>query len=144
MSFQIVYPIAMSINADSFKDAIKQYVKLNQDINIANIIITDQQRYMKANLKYYQEGNKNKMGISLYPTSNPLSFWPFSTQISYDTKEYPGSTFVETPVFMPRIVPLMSDPLGSTFLNLSPTSPLVSDIFPLSPIAPVVKTFGFF
>jgi hypothetical protein len=72
MSFQIVYPIAMTINAGSFKEAVKQYVKMNYDVNIANIIITDQYRHMKANLKYYNEGSKTKVGISLFPTVWPI------------------------------------------------------------------------
>ena len=163
MSFQIVYPIAMSINAGSFKDAIKQYVKFNHDVNIANIIITDQQRYMKANLKYYNEGQKNKVGISLFPTVWPLNgtdslfirpnMWPYDTQITYDTKEYPRSTYLESPVFIPSIVPL--NPLGSVFSNITnffgraPVyssglglgSGLVSDVSPLSPIIPSVVRY---
>jgi hypothetical protein len=157
MSFQIVYPIAMSINAGSFKDAIKQYVKFNHDVNIANIIITDQQRYMKANLKYYNEGQKNKVGISLFPTVWPLNstdslfirpnMWPYDTQITYDTKEYPRSTYLESPVFVPSIVPL--NPLGSVFSNITNffgrapvySSGLVSDVSPLSPIIPSVVRY---
>jgi len=152
MSFQIVYPIAMTINADSFKDAVKQYVKLNHDVNIANIIITDQQRYMKANLKYYNEGPKNKVGISLFPTVWPLNstdalfirpnMWPYDTQITYDTKEYPKTTFIESPMFIPNIVPL--NPLGSAFSNINffgTSTPLVSDVSPLSPIIPRVINY---
>jgi hypothetical protein len=157
MSFQIVYPIAMSINAGSFKDAIKQYVKLNHDINVANIIITDQQRYMKANLKYYNEGQKNKVGISLFPTVWPLNstdslfirpnMWPYDTQITYDTKEYPRTTYLESPIFVPSIIPL--NPLGSVFSNITSffgsapaySSGLVSDVSPLSPIIPSVVRY---
>ena len=141
MSFQIVYPIPMTISADSFKDAIKQYVKLNYSMNIANIIVTDQYRYMKANLKYYKEGPKSKVGISLYPTvwpltvnsdnsiATPLNTFPYSPQISYDTKEYPRTTFVESPIFVPNIVPL--NPLGSVFSPIAPLGyPLVSDVRP--------------
>ena len=143
MSFQIVYPIPMTISADSFKDAVKQYVKLNYSMNIANIIVTDQYRYMKANLKYYKEGPKSKVGISLFPTvwpnsslivnpdnslSTPLNTFPYSPQISYDTKEYPRTTFVESPVFVPNIVPL--NPLGSVFSPLGLGLPLVSDVRP--------------
>lgn len=157
MSFQIVYPIAMSINAASFKDAIKQYVKLNHDVNVANIIITDQQRYMKANLKYYNEGQRNKVGISLFPTVWPLNgtdalfirpnMWPYDTQITYDTKEYPRTTYLESPLFIPSIVPL--NPLGSAFSTITNffgrapvyNSGLVSDVSPLSPIIPSVINY---
>jgi hypothetical protein len=147
MSFQIVYPIAMTINAGSFKEAVKQYVKMNYDVNIANIIITDQYRHMKANLKYYNEGPKNKVGISLYPTvwpivgTNSLAIaqpsWPYSTEIRYDTKEFPKTTFVESPMFVPNIVPI--NPLGSTFSALSP---VVSDVRPYSDTAPFIPRIG--
>lgn len=143
MSFQIVYPITMSLSADSFKDAVKQYVKMNYDVNLANLIITDQYRYMKANLKYYKEGSKNKVGISLFPTSwsnNSLLLeppFPYSTQISYDTKEYPRTTFIQSPVFVPTIVPL--DPLGSVFLPVGLNSGLVADVSPYSPLTPIFR-----
>ena len=141
MSYQIVYPITMAIDADSFKDAVKQYAKLNYSANIASLVITDRQRYMRANLKYYTEGYKNKVGISLFPTVWPLNStdslfigpntWPYTTQVSYDTKEYPKTTFVETPAFVPTIVPF--NPLGSVF---SATTPLVSSVSPSSPVYP--------
>jgi len=132
MSFQIVYPIPMTISADSFKDAVKQYVKLNYDVNVANLIITDQYRYMKANLKYYKQGPKDKVGISLYPTVWPLNTWPYQTQISYDTKEYPRTTFVDTPIFVPSVVSL--DPLGSVLSPVGLNAGLVSDVSPYTPL----------
>jgi len=141
MSYQIVYPITMAIDADSFKDAVKQYAKLNYSANIASLVITDRQRYMKANLKYYTEGYKNKVGISLFPTVWPSTnslfvgpnTWPYTTQVSYDTKEYPKTTFVETPAFVPTIVPI--NPLGSVF-SATTSSPLFSSASPLSPVYP--------
>ena len=155
MSFQIVYPIPMAISADSFKDAVKQYVKLNYDVNIASLILTDQYRYMKANLKYYKDGPKDKVGISLFPTtwsadsSGALkpNMWPYSPQITYDTKEYPRTTYLESPVFVPSIIPI--NPLGSVFSNITSffgsapaySSGLVSDVSPLSPIIPSVVRY---
>lgn len=147
MSFQIVYPIAMTINADSFKSAVKQYVKMNYDVNIASIILTDQYRHMKASLNYYKEGPKDKVGISLYPTVWPMvgtnsiaiaqPSWPYSTEIRYDTKEYPRTTFVESPMFVPNIVSI--NPLGSVFSGLSS---VMSDVQPYSEVAPFVPRIG--
>lgn len=134
--FNVVYPYAMTINADSFKDAIKQYVKLNYDMNIQSLIITDQMRYMKANLNYYKNSGKNKVAISMYPTIWPLSvdkdgkintdLWPLTPQVSYDTKEYPATTFIEGVPFVPRIVPL-TPTLGPL---VSPLPPVVSGLYP--------------
>ena len=53
MIYQVIHPYAMSINADSFKNAVKNYVKMNQHLTLTSLIITDQSRYMKANLDYY-------------------------------------------------------------------------------------------
>ena len=159
MSFQVVYPLTMAINGDSFKDAVKNFVKLNYELNLASIIITDQSRYMRANLDYYNKDNKDKVGIKLLPTVwplggqlggplggqlggplggvmaintfnneiiSPLNMWPYSPTISYDTKEYPRSTFLDVTNFIPRIIPLgpLVSPLGPL------TSPLISGIYP--------------
>lgn len=62
----------MSIDGDSFKDAVKNFAKLNYDLNLSSIILTDQARYMKANLNYFRDENKDKVGIRLLPTVWPL------------------------------------------------------------------------
>jgi hypothetical protein len=74
---------------------------------------------MKANLNFYNEANKHKVGISLYPTVwplgvkndgqivTPLASWPYSPSITFDTKEYPSTTFLDGASFVPRIVPLV-------------------------------------
>jgi hypothetical protein len=149
MSFQVVYPLTMAIDGDSFKDAVKNFVKLNYDLNLASIIITDRTRYMRANLDYYNKDNKDKVGIKLLPTvwplggvmavnsSNneiisPLNMWPYSPTISFDTKEYPRSTFLDVTDFVPRIVPLVaSATLGPLVSPLGPLAPpLISGIYP--------------
>jgi hypothetical protein len=166
MIFQVVSPITMSINGDSFKDAVKNFVKLNYDLNLSSIILTDQARYMQANLNYFKNENKDKVGIRLLPTVwplgnislgdngfglntgiglsalsplgiksdgeilSPLQMWPYSPTISYDTKEYEASTYLNVSPFVPRIVSVgpvlgpLIDPLGSL------TNPLVAGINP--------------
>ena len=148
MSFRVVYPLTMAISGDSFKDAVKNFVKLNYDLNLASIIITDQSRYMRANLDYYNKDNKDKVGIKLLPTVwplgamavnsstneiiSPLNMWPYSPTISFDTKEYPRSTFLDVTDFVPRIVPLIASaslgPLVSPLVPLTP--PLISGVYP--------------
>lgn len=136
MSFNIVYPISMTIDADSFKDAVKKYIKLNYDMNIQSLIITDQYRYMKANLKYSNNSGSNRVGISLYPTVWPLQvdkegkintdFWPLTPQITYDTKEYPATTYITGAPFVPKIVSL--GPIATPLPPVLP--PVVSGYFP--------------
>jgi len=119
MLYQVVEPITMAINGDSFKDAVKNFVKMNHELSLSSLILTDQQRYMKANLNFYKESEKHKVGISLFPT-----VWPFSPSITYDTKEYPSTTLISGN-FMPRIIPLVPS-LGP----LSGIMPLSNVILP--------------
>ena len=156
MIYQVVHPYVMSINAESFKDAIKNYVKMNHNLTLGNIIITDQARqYMKAKVNYYNVDDKRKANITLLPTIgplgpslplgikkdgeifSPLNTWPYSPSITYDTKEYPSTTFIESG-FMPRIIPIYSTiggpiggPIGGTIGAIGPlVSPLSSLMLP--------------
>ena len=174
MLFQVVHPVAMTIDGDSFKDAVKNFVKLNHSMNLASIILTDQARYMKANLNYFRTDNKDKVGIKLIPTMwplggldgglglgmgmgmgmglgalavdsnnqilSPLNTWPYSPTISYDTKEYPSSTFMDVTSFVPRIVPLSLGPLVTPLAPL--TGPLITGIDPLTSMLPTMISYG--
>jgi len=137
--YQFVHPFTMTLQASSFGDAVKQYAKLNHDMAINNLIVTDKIKYMKANLKYYNNGQKNKVSIALAPTVWPLNvdkdgkintnFWPLTPEITYDTKVNPPTMYFE-----PSIVPINNVPL-------SPLSPL-STFSPLSPI-PLIPSLRF-
>ena len=136
MIYNIVHPFSLTLNADSFGEAIKNYVKINHDLSLTELILTDQTRHMKANIKYYNKDNKKKANISLVPTlwplsieddgkiNSPLNSWPYSPSISYDTKEYPSTTFIPTIIHNPlgplgplgAISPLGFGPVG----NLGP------------------------
>jgi hypothetical protein len=71
---------------------------------------------------------------------SPLNMWPYSPTISYDTKEYEASTFINVPPFVPRVVSVgpvlgsLVDPLGSL------TNPLVGSINPFG--FPTVFNYG--
>jgi hypothetical protein len=67
MIYQILSPIPYSVYADSYKEAIKNYINFNHQMNINNIIITDQKNHMKALLKYYKHDGRNKVGINMFP-----------------------------------------------------------------------------
>jgi hypothetical protein len=161
MSFQIVHPIVMNIDGDSFKDAIKNFTMLNYEMNLANVIITDQSRYMRAKLKYYDTDTKKKAHISLAPinwpviTQNgqittPLDMWPYSPQITYDATEYPASTFLTFETKPEAITnptksnPILISPLVSPLLgNLPSFAPALvvagSPLSLLSPLGPLVS-----
>lgn len=71
MFFQIVHPFYNIIEGDSFKQAIKNYVKFNDDLRISNLIIKDMQNNRhNVNIRRYFENNKSKVGIDVYPYTN--------------------------------------------------------------------------
>ena len=70
--FQILHPFVYDIYGDSFKEAVKNFIKINHNMNIQDIIIRDQantQKY-RAEVKYYTEESKRKAGITMYPANN--------------------------------------------------------------------------
>ena len=71
MNYKIVYPFMVDIYGDNFKEAIKNYVKLNYNRNIHNIIIQDQAAHYEARFNYFKNNNKTKIGIDIYPYMYP-------------------------------------------------------------------------
>ncbi len=67
MSYRIVYPVAMPIDANDFREAVKKFIKLNHFMNIEQIVLTDQYNHMKANVKYYDADRRRKASIQLLP-----------------------------------------------------------------------------
>jgi hypothetical protein len=67
MRFDIIFPYPSIINADSYKEAIKNYIIMDHETQINNLIITNQINHMNARIKYYQQNGKNKVGIDMYP-----------------------------------------------------------------------------
>jgi len=71
MIYQIVSPVVATIEGDSFKEAIKNYVKFNHNLNIRNLIVKDQANHAyEAKLRYYMENQRNKVGIDVYQYTN--------------------------------------------------------------------------
>lgn len=67
MIFQVVFPFESTIYGDSFKEAIKHFIKLNHNFNITKMIVKDQSRQIEANLNYYKKDGRNKVGINMFP-----------------------------------------------------------------------------
>ena len=69
--FQVIAPFAMPINASTYTEAVKNFIKLHRDASINQLIVEDQlnNNRMLANIKYYTSNNKNKFSASLVPTT---------------------------------------------------------------------------
>lgn len=73
MIYRVLYPAAMTIDADTFAEAAKNYVKTHRQVNIAHLIMADQFNHLrKANLSYYTKDGRNKVGISILPYNEPV------------------------------------------------------------------------
>jgi hypothetical protein len=115
MKFSIVYPYPSLIDANSFKEAIKQYVKINHNININQMILTDRLNHVNAELNYYRKNNVDKVGINIYPISPnytiiPNFFGPVHVQSLIPNSNNSSIMSVPTirPPFMPTIIPIDS------------------------------------
>ena len=53
LTFQVVQPFSYAITGNSLNNAIKNFVKINRGLNITNLIIQDQSRYIDARFKYF-------------------------------------------------------------------------------------------
>jgi hypothetical protein len=62
------------VNRQSLQDATKYYVKNAQNRDLANLVILDQlknQQYL-ANVRYYTEQGRNKVGFNFYAAPKPV------------------------------------------------------------------------
>lgn len=72
IAFQVVHPIALTVKADSFKEAVKNFIKVRYAMNLQNIILHDHNRYVQATFNYYKQQNKKKVGIDMFPAAPTL------------------------------------------------------------------------
>ncbi len=73
MAYQILYPFPMMIDAESFKDAAKKFVKMNHNLNIANLVIADRMNHLRrVNIKRFIKDGRSKVGLSIFPFHTPL------------------------------------------------------------------------
>ena len=147
MAFQILYPFPMTIDADSFKDAAKKFVKMNHNLNIANLIMADRLNHLrKVNIRRFVQGGKHKASLTILPFHQPLV--GFSSK-DPDTK-YPAplialpdtfgktylaptvkdNTFLHEPRILRQVVPHIPQPVavgmpvGGLYLNTVGMGPI--------------------
>lgn len=114
MAFQILYPFHHVIDSDSFANAIKYFVKMNDNLKINNMIIKDRHgKSMAANLKYYKNNKKNKVGINYFPIVPSLV--PRYIDM-YRNSDGTRTTVIGPPTapVVPAVQPSVLSPLAST------------------------------
>ena len=70
--FQVVSPYLVSLNANDLNSAVKQFAKTYYHMKINNIIIKDQIRNYRANLKYFKAHGRPRVGIRMHPYFYPV------------------------------------------------------------------------
>lgn len=77
MLFNVHYPLAMTIDANTFNEAAKRFVKMNRNFNIGQLIMSDQMnKYKTAVIRNYVVNGIPKAHIRLksyapVPRNNP-------------------------------------------------------------------------
>jgi hypothetical protein len=95
--YRIVYPVVHEVNADSYKSAIKNYVKMKNDIGLKQLIITDINNHNSqlANMKYFRHNGIPRVGINMQPYSYTV-----------DAVDYPETNERDHPTLRP--VPMLT------------------------------------
>lgn len=110
MKIEIVFPFESTMYGDSFKDAVKKFIKLNHNMNITKMIIKDQSKNIEARINYYKEDGRNKVGIDMFPVglqypipliTNDSSLPPFPLS-PIPLSPYPAP-FIPTVINIPNI-----------------------------------------
>ena len=126
MIYQIVSPVVATIEGDSFKEAIKNYVKFNHNLNIRNLIVKDQADHAyEAKLRYYMQNHKNKVGIDVYPYTNIAAFNPIMGSVMSPIIN-PVMSPIINPIMSPAFNPAMNPFISPSVPTYIKTPPIVS------------------
>jgi hypothetical protein len=130
--YQIVSPFTATIYGDSFKEAVKRYIKLNRNININHMIVSDQNSHMRANIRYFNQDGRNKVGINMYPVDPLVGMAPVAVVRNKSEEKYLPQNVVQpiaVPVAMPVGMPMVSTTLTSPNSAVPITQQSLSPIF---------------
>ena len=139
MMYNVVYPFHYTVTADTYNEAIKNFVKVHRDMNINHIVIKDQNKYMEARVRRYYQDGRNFMGLNVYPIENPFINDPSGNHTFYSGQpgSYPYSGFMGAaampgfaqtgmmgmggyPGYLPTVLATGTAPKGTKVLSTSP------------------------
>jgi len=116
MIYQVLSPFATVIEGDTYKEAIKNFVKLNYNMAIQSMIIQDQMNHYQAKMKYYKENNKNKIGITVYPYTN----LPINSGIPNQMVPVSNNTIIPDQIIPNQMLPvLINSSINNKLINSS-------------------------
>jgi len=106
MFYQVLSPVVATIEGDTLKEAIKNFTKINYLYQYNNLVIANANKQYNANIDYYRQDNKKKIGIKItnsvgldtYPRN---TFIPLLNQTDNGIIQNTGTGF---PIFQPNII----------------------------------------
>ncbi len=106
--FRVVYPAAVSIDANDFNNAFKTAIKREQFFNVEQMIIADQlNQYRRANIMYSDLGSGKKKASIKHESVPYSTVAPYlGVTIGADGTAQPGMAMPLGPGLPPIIVPL--------------------------------------
>jgi hypothetical protein len=132
--YQIVSPFTETIYGDSFKEAVKNYLKLNRNLNINHMILSDMNQRVRANFKYFNQDGRNKVGINMYPVDMYGSPIINVVRSGKEEKYIPQNIMPVQPVAMP-VMPVVSTTFKTPGSAVSVTQNNLTPLpLPLTPI----------
>jgi len=75
--YKIVHPVQTTIYGPTLSDAVKNYVKIQNDMNLTNLIIQNDNLYRQTYIKYMKKNGKKIMKLNTIPLNPlyPLSYY---------------------------------------------------------------------
>jgi hypothetical protein len=117
MEFKIIYPLESLIYGDSFKDAVKNFIKINHNLQISKMIVTDQSKNMQAHIKYYQQDGRNKVGINMFPVGLDQPIPIVTNNNTYIPPRYTES-FISSLLPLSPLSPMQIMPFVPSVINI--------------------------
>jgi hypothetical protein len=134
ITYQVVQPFYYTLSADTVNSAIKSFVKIHHDLNLNSIIIKDQSRHIQANLKYFSQDGRNRVGINTLPYDGNIIMGPSYANYLQQLNVLPGATGTPLTPIMPSNIWSNNYPLAPYSNNIISNGGVVSHIGPMSPI----------
>ncbi len=106
MYYQVLSPYITQIEGDTLAEAIKMFVKVNYNDQIRKMIVADQMKKYDASIRYYNQNNKNKIGIQIKDVG--YTVYPSNDEIQPIYKESENGTSPEIvgmglPITLPKL-----------------------------------------
>lgn len=139
--FTVVSPYTVKIDAGNLHDAMKSFAKQYYHLKINDFIIKDYMNHYKANLKYFKNDGRTRIGINVNPWTGPIVPGPL---ISQNVLHY-------TPPIVTRVVREKEDdkkelePKGKeeeVTRKFYAISPIASPVLPSVPVAGPLSPFN--